>query len=546
MHLVSALAAGVNGCEGGTARIYSRGTTTKVSWFANFEDSSATSSADIALDENGGATVYVNQYVTVQCLDSDGNPVRTFTDGAAAANVEVRSQSFTNTGYAGEASAAGNPIDLNTVLGLWLTSSGSTNFNVLLDGSSTSIQNALGAIGGLFFNVKSPEYGALGDGTTDDTTAITAAIAAADAAGGIVFFPGGDYIVTSTITIAGTSIVGSGAKGTALRIDAAAAPALTLGASTRQAAVVGMTIDSANANTSPLVSTTGTNAINYIFSGVRFDSANHTDPAIKGSTAAVMRFTFSDCVFTPGANENCVEVGSATGGRWAFRNSRFITPTAHTPANGIVYGDRIDMVNCEFDTSSSTSGTISCYTAGSTTLDANITGCTIPTSGGATVTGFTLGTYVSGSKFYEGSNNIPTQGDATFTAYSYTNSLSGTDTATAVFLGTRDFRYYRASVTYSGANDIQAIVKQYGNVSFQKTDTASFTFNISARPPNTSKTYIFIENSAGADITGVDFTSVYGGHGSHTINDGKITTYVLQPIGTSRTIMISYDENTTQ
>lgn len=52
------------------------------------------------------------------------------------------------------------------------------------------------------FNVK--HFGALGNGSTDDTAAINAAIAAAYAAGGgEVYFPPGRYRVTSTITITG-------------------------------------------------------------------------------------------------------------------------------------------------------------------------------------------------------------------------------------------------------------------------------------------------------------------------------------------------------
>lgn len=44
------------------------------------------------------------------------------------------------------------------------------------------------------------EYGAVGDGVTDDTAAIQAAITAAGA--GVVYFPAGNYYVTDTLTIA--------------------------------------------------------------------------------------------------------------------------------------------------------------------------------------------------------------------------------------------------------------------------------------------------------------------------------------------------------
>src|SRR5690348_3599338 len=51
-------------------------------------------------------------------------------------------------------------------------------------------------VSGFFYNVK--QFGAVGDGSTDDTTAITEAIAAASSAGGRpVYFPNGTYICTA-------------------------------------------------------------------------------------------------------------------------------------------------------------------------------------------------------------------------------------------------------------------------------------------------------------------------------------------------------------
>ncbi|MGH9106925.1 MAG: glycosyl hydrolase family 28-related protein [Acidimicrobiales bacterium] len=65
-----------------------------------------------------------------------------------------------------------------------------------------------------FFNVA--DYGATGDGKTDDTAAITAAIAAASppassATGNTVFFPAGRYLVTSGVEVpAGLALEGTG------------------------------------------------------------------------------------------------------------------------------------------------------------------------------------------------------------------------------------------------------------------------------------------------------------------------------------------------
>ncbi|KWX71621.1 hypothetical protein AMQ84_27250 [Paenibacillus riograndensis] len=79
--------------------------------------------------------------------------------------------------------------------------------------TSASIGNMLTNVrtwGGVIYNVK--EYGAVGDGVTDDTAAINSAIAAALAnGGGQVFFPPGEYVISQTIFVpAKVNIVGSG------------------------------------------------------------------------------------------------------------------------------------------------------------------------------------------------------------------------------------------------------------------------------------------------------------------------------------------------
>ena len=67
---------------------------------------------------------------------------------------------------------------------------------------------------GAVFNVKDPDFGAVGDGVTNDATAIQAAISAARAVGGsIVHFPAGTYLVSSSLNVNGGGITLRGVGG---------------------------------------------------------------------------------------------------------------------------------------------------------------------------------------------------------------------------------------------------------------------------------------------------------------------------------------------
>jgi hypothetical protein len=69
-----------------------------------------------------------------------------------------------------------------------------------------------------FYNVKA-SYGAVGDGSTDDTAAIAAALSAANAAGGgTVYFPPGVYVTGTQNLYTGVHILGAGIATTTIRL----------------------------------------------------------------------------------------------------------------------------------------------------------------------------------------------------------------------------------------------------------------------------------------------------------------------------------------
>jgi Pectate lyase superfamily protein len=117
-------------------------------------------------------------------------PIAKVVTGASS----ITSITDARTWFAPQPCVAGSAGDLHC-------SSMGTNQNITLapSGTGASVVTNLEDKGGQVFNVKS--YGAVGDGSADDTAAINAAEAAAEAVHGTVYFPPGTYKITSTITL---------------------------------------------------------------------------------------------------------------------------------------------------------------------------------------------------------------------------------------------------------------------------------------------------------------------------------------------------------
>lgn len=100
------------------------------------------------------------------------------------------------------------------------TAPASTDLLPITDNSTQRLRKI--ALSTLFaYNVK--HYGALGDGSTNDTTAIQAALDAANTAGGgIVYFPKGTYMKSTALTIGSNTILQGEGKASIVRNAAAA------------------------------------------------------------------------------------------------------------------------------------------------------------------------------------------------------------------------------------------------------------------------------------------------------------------------------------
>lgn len=491
MHLIAPLAAGIAGAESGTVDIYRRGTSTRATYYTDFEATSAvTPTASISLDANGGGIFYVNELVQCVVKTSAGTTLRTFVAGDAAGGIEVTSPSFTGTDYTTGASAANKPTTLQAVLDRWYDSAGTTNFQVLLGGAATDLDTAFTNLSGVVYNVKG--YGAVGNGTTDDRAAIVAAVAAAAAAGGgTVFFPAGTYRISDRVDVGATvNLMGAGANCTTLKIDNATAAILKLGTGPAAApgTVRGLTFTGA-AGSLPNVFFDNAVVVNVSFEECAFVGvANST--ALVSASSGTGRVSFSHCAFSPVSTAvgSCAFSGSATCPGY-FYDCKFITPATYNPTNGMLQGQNLWLYGCEFDNSACTSGTFACVNY-SSAATGEIVGCKFGADGGAgaTSTAITLGVLAAGSSFYESGNIF-----ATDTAFSYTAAAAQGQ----VTLDSRDKRAGTLSLNAAATLDAD----EYGVIVATQTGNASFTLNADLAPPGTTFTLIWRNGSGGAGGT---------------------------------------------
>jgi hypothetical protein len=219
--LLTTLAAGIRGAEGGYAIIYRHRTTQYATLYSDPYGKDPVETSPVTLDDYGGAIRYVNEIVDIAVYSYSGDLVRQWTEMGAAPAIEVVSSHFPGADPVTGQTGVSKHVDLLTVL-------------ELLDSSITNITN--GNAWAFYYVVTYEPYGAEGDGVADDTVAVQAAIDACHAAGGgTVYFPGGIYRTTSTLTqYSDTRILGAGPSASIILADLTEDPTVI-----EQAAVTG-------------------------------------------------------------------------------------------------------------------------------------------------------------------------------------------------------------------------------------------------------------------------------------------------------------------
>lgn len=535
MHLIAPLAAGIRGAESGSVQVYRRGTSTEATCYSDFEGASLAVDASYTLDANGRAILYVNELVTVVVVDTSGSTVTTFTAGESAAAVEYRGQSFTGTHYTTGASAAGNPTTLQAILDKWKDSAGATNFQVLINGAAADMDQALGVVAAIAYNVKA--YGALGDGSTNDTVAIQAAIDAAEAAdGGVVFFPVGEYVVAGLTLDCSASLVGAHPLNTVLLGSSASTTVLTVsgsvtGTSKPMCRVHGLTfrnlIDPSTADLVIVDTDARVWFSDCLFEGQTEGSLFDTD---TGDPAGI-QVRLTGCIFKPrnGPLADYVFKFSSAGAgcRAEMTRCAFVLPATVDGITTIISGYRLHISDCYFDASACTSGSFSWVSLPNvaSVINGSCYNSVFTEGGGATiVSAISITNTASGSKFVEAGNVFGV------TPYQVVAGMS--NAGYDVQLLSREQRVIRYS---SNATSLSVDSLGYGMVYISRSGTAALTIAPSVAVPAGAALTVVVENNGGgaSGTIVLDSTVCKGGGAGAAVSNAQFSIYRLRAFVTN-------------
>lgn len=252
--LIQMLAAGCANTDGtpiasGKARFYQPGTLTPVTVYS---DSAGTTAITPPLTLTAGGTGAAYTQQPTRMIVKDATDTNTLVD----ANVNTtRAESL----YIQSAAVNGGAeTTLQTLLTAWSTSFGGSagllKYKAFSDATERNVKDVITEI-----QVSVKNYGAVGDGVTDDTAAIQATITKVAAlGGGIVYFPPGTYLVSNalSITARNVNLVGAG-QATIIKSNHVTANVLTFtpsGTAVIQNRVVGMKITHAASSSGSAIS----------------------------------------------------------------------------------------------------------------------------------------------------------------------------------------------------------------------------------------------------------------------------------------------------
>ena len=199
----------------------------------------------------------------------------------------------------------------------------------------TASVNELKLVDTLYFNVKN--YGAIGDGLTDDSAAIQAAINACIAAGGgIVFFPAGSYLINTTLLVRKVDNAAVTYLDCPVTLVGAGRAATTL---VRSPSLTGATV----LFNGSIKYNTGLGIHNIGFKGntTAVETQDYTNAHVAAWNC--MGFSASNLLFREGSCDLYL-LGIAGGSFHDIQSYRFYTPTSYANKHTVIIGAGIN--NC--------------------------------------------------------------------------------------------------------------------------------------------------------------------------------------------------------
>lgn len=504
MHLISALASGCRGGENGSVDLLRRGTSTAATYYADFEATQQLPGTAVPLDSNGRLIAYVSELVDVKVHDSLGVFVCDFVAGVEDAAVEVISPSFTGIDYSSGASGVQKPTTLSNVLDSWVTSAGAIDWKVAVNGVATTLSVALSGLAGLFFNVKG--FGALGNGSSDDSLAIQAAVSAAAVLGGIVYFPPGTYRTSTKISIpAGVSLLGNGGASSKLAIDDPAAlvgvvdfagsdagirsvRGMWFGAIGHVNGALGlMTVSGAGARVIVEECLFGNDAF---WKGVMVTTSHSTLDAFVG---------FTGCAFYNAADANILSQTGAPAGRITLRDCDFkgtLVGTVNNAQLNILDGVLVD--GCRFDNNAATGGTMDYISYGQPN---GFGGCVFVSNrfkGGLAVRSALRNNQATpATACWDSSNSFGDLFSGSIAGYSDVTDGYAPVTADIAGLRSRISREQRSLGFATNAATVTVDPKNFGLIVLQRTVNSAQTINATMGTLGDRLQFVLLNNSGG-------------------------------------------------
>ena len=487
---VSPLISGVAGGGNGKAYFYKRGTSSLASIYGSYDGSTAIGNP-VTLDANGSAVVYVNEETDCSVLDSSGLGIRNWTEMDSTNAVEYVGPSFTGADYSTGAVGTRKPVTVQSVLDEWFSSAGEPDFNVLLSGGSSSIQNAMATVAGLVFNVKAPAYGAKGDNTSDDTVAIQAAYTAAGVSGGVVWFPPGTYRITDFIIVPRNVSARCCAGTVIINVDHATSQAFLFGTTNSVNEFYGLTVQSKQANSGAVMVISGANGSTVILDTMTIGGTLNTGALVtQDSSTSVLLCSDTTFVLFGGTQQAIVQDSTTTNPFMRLRGCTVAQEhSSYTQGAGIVACVASDISGCLFD-SAAVSGSSEFIRYGGT-FSGTVEGCTF-TAASATVLTAALHLDLSSSPvgFSESAN--------VFVGVGKRYNLAGPDSPTSAqtfHLGSRIGSYYQ--VTDDGATSATLPALQHEMITLKRTTNGNQTIAIDAAVTQGMTFTLIVHNKSG-------------------------------------------------